>query len=43
MLFLNKKKKIFFFCIQKIVSHFLKSNLLYFIYKLKNKNLEIEA
>ena len=43
MLFLNIKQKLFFFCIQKTSLFFLKSNLIYFIYKLQNKSMELEA
>lgn len=43
MLFLNQKKRNFYFCIQKIFSFFLKSNMIFFIYKLRSKHLELEA
>ena len=43
MLFINNKKKIFYFCLQKIFTFFLKSNLIYFLHKLRSKHLELEA
>jgi NADH:ubiquinone oxidoreductase subunit C len=43
MLFVNSKKNLFFFCIQKVVSFFLKSNIICGLYKLKSKHLELEA